>query len=65
MERAVQRRSPMKTQQTFGEVVQAAFAEAARRTKSPRGQARIAAELIARMLRIRPQPRLTALLGNG
>ena len=55
----------MKTQQTFGEVVQAAFAEAARRTKSQRGQARIAAELIARMLRIRPQPRLTALLGNG
>lgn len=55
----------MKTQKTFGEVVQAAFAAAARRTRSPSGQARIASMLIARLLKGSPQPRLTALLGSA
>ena len=50
---------------TFGDVVQAAFAAAARKTQSPREQARIASEMIAQILKGRPQPRLIALLANG
>lgn len=50
---------------TFGEVVQQAFAAAARKTKSPREQAKIASEMIARILKGSPQPRLIAMLANG
>lgn len=57
----------MKTQtpKTFGEVVQAAFAAAARKTRSPRAQAKIATQMIARLLKGSPQPRLIAMLANG
>ncbi len=53
------------TPKTFGEVVQAAFAAAARKTRSPRAQAKIATQMIARVLKGSPQPRLIAMLANG
>lgn len=46
----------------FGALVQAAFEQAARQTSDPVVQARVAAEVIARVLNRRDRKRLAALL---
>ena len=55
-------RTPTKKPQQFGDLIQAAFERAARLTAEPAAQARIAAEMIGRILQQTNQTRLAAML---
>ena len=54
--------TPTKKPRVFGDLIQAAFEQAARLTAEPAAQARIAAEMIGRVLQQTNQTRLAAML---